>query len=149
MPRHAGGRFAGRAGAALVLRAHERELADVLVTASRDGLTSAAHDVSTGGLAQTLVEMALRSGVGARVTLPADVEPFVALFSESSGRAVVVVPTSTQAQFTELCNAHHVAVSSIGVVDGTSEALDFHGLFSVPLSTLRETSEQTFPQLFD
>ena len=47
--------------------AAERALADILINASRDGLLEAAHDVSDGGVAQTLVEMALRGGIGARV----------------------------------------------------------------------------------
>src|SRR5205814_9298342 len=55
----------------------ERQLAEILVAASRDGLLTAAHDVSEGGLAQALVEMALRGGKGARVWLREGVEPVV------------------------------------------------------------------------
>ena len=47
------------------------------------GSIDAAHDLSDGGLAQALVESCLRNGVGARVWLPDDLDPFVALFSES------------------------------------------------------------------
>src|SRR6185436_11398416 len=47
--------------------AAEMRLADVLETTSRDHLLGAAHDVSDGGLAQCLVEMALASGFGVRV----------------------------------------------------------------------------------
>ncbi|MDQ4008540.1 MAG: phosphoribosylformylglycinamidine synthase subunit PurL, partial [Actinomycetota bacterium] len=72
----------------------ERQLADILVNASRDGLVDAAHDLSDGGLAQALVESTLRYGVGCRVWLPDGLDPFVALFSESAGRAVVAVPRS-------------------------------------------------------
>ncbi len=42
----------------------ERLLGEILVAGSRDGMLTAAHDVSDGGVAQALVEMALRSGVG-------------------------------------------------------------------------------------
>ena len=42
----------------------ERQVAEIAVAASRDGLLTAAHDVSVGGLAITLVEMALRAGKG-------------------------------------------------------------------------------------
>ena len=68
----------------------ERLLGEILVAGSRDGMLTAAHDVSDGGVAQALVEMALRSGVGARVWIPDGIDPFVLLFSESAGRAVVV-----------------------------------------------------------
>ncbi len=65
----------------------ERQIAEIAVAASRDGLLTAAHDVSVGGLGVTLVEMALRAGKGARIFLPDDADPFVALFSESAGRS--------------------------------------------------------------
>ena len=92
--------------------ARERLLAEVLVAGSRDGMLTAAHDVSDGGVAQVLVEMALRSGVGARCWVPDGLDPFVHLFSESAGRAIVVVPRSEELRFTEMCAARAVAVDS-------------------------------------
>ncbi|WP_256075694.1 AIR synthase-related protein, partial [Staphylococcus aureus] len=47
----------------------ERSLAEVLIGASREQLVAAAHDLSEGGLAQSLVEACARFGVGARVDL--------------------------------------------------------------------------------
>ncbi|HEX5016982.1 MAG TPA: phosphoribosylformylglycinamidine synthase subunit PurL, partial [Actinomycetes bacterium] len=80
----------------------ERQVAEIAVAASRDGLLTAAHDVSVGGLAITLAEMVLRAGNGARVVLPDDIDPFVALFSESAGRIVFVVPRSEEVRFTDM-----------------------------------------------
>ena len=56
----------------------ERLLGEILVAGSRDGMISAAHDLSEGGLAQTLVEMCLSGQSGARIVLPDDVaaDPF-------------------------------------------------------------------------
>ena len=48
----------------------ERALASMLIAAARDGLLSAAHDVSDGGLAQALVESCLRGGCGVEIALP-------------------------------------------------------------------------------
>jgi phosphoribosylformylglycinamidine synthase subunit PurL len=48
----------------------ERQLADVLVDAAAERLLDGAQDGSYGGLAQALVEGALRYGTGARVALP-------------------------------------------------------------------------------
>ncbi len=124
----------------------ERQLAEILVAGSRDGLLSAAHDVADGGLAQALVEMAVRGGAGARIVLPEDLDPFVALFSESAGRVVVVVPRSEELRFSDMCVARHVPVVRVGVVDGT--ALDVQGLFSVEVAELRHAAEATFPALF-
>ncbi|MFU9039447.1 MULTISPECIES: AIR synthase-related protein, partial [unclassified Streptomyces] len=45
----------------------ERLLAEILISASRDGMIDAAHDLSDGGLIQALVESCLRGGTGARL----------------------------------------------------------------------------------
>jgi phosphoribosylformylglycinamidine synthase subunit PurL len=97
--------------------AHEKLLAEVLVAGSRDGMISAAHDVSDGGVAVTLAEMGVRSGVGARLWVPDGVDPFVFMFSESAGRAVVVIPRSEEQRFSAMCGARQLAATRIGVVD--------------------------------
>jgi phosphoribosylformylglycinamidine synthase subunit PurL len=125
----------------------ERQLADILVHASRDGLVDAAHDLSEGGLAQALVESTLRYGVGCRVWLPDDVDPFVALFSESAGRAVVAVPRSEEVRFTDMCTARRFPHRRVGVVTG--DALDVQDQFTLPLSELRAAWSATLPALFD
>ncbi|MDH4353547.1 MAG: phosphoribosylformylglycinamidine synthase subunit PurL [Actinomycetota bacterium] len=129
----------------------ERKLAEILVAGSRDGMLSAAHDVSSGGLVQSLVEMALRGGVGARVFLPDGVDPFVALFSESAGRVVAVVPRSEEVRFRDMCTARHVPLTRIGVVGtaGPTARLEVQGQFELPLEELRRASEATLPALFD
>ena len=127
--------------------AAERELADILVNASRDGLIDAAHDLSDGGLAQAIVESCLRNGVGARVWLPDDLDPFVALFSESAGRAIVAVPRSEEVRFTDMCSARGFPHARIGVTDGSGPdaLLDVQDLFSVPLSDVRAAWSATLP----
>jgi phosphoribosylformylglycinamidine synthase II len=136
----------------------ERRLAGILIAGSREGIISAAHDISDGGLIITLVEMALRHNVGAVVALPASVDPFVALFSESTARAVVVVPLSEELRFTEMCAAKDLPAQRIGVVDSQlavaagfperTQALEVSGLFAVPLEELRAASAATLPALF-
>jgi phosphoribosylformylglycinamidine synthase len=126
----------------------ERQLAEILVNASRDGLIDAAHDLSDGGLAQALVEACVRHGVGARVWLPDDLDPFVALFSESAARAIVAVPRSEEVRFTDMCTARRFAHVRVGVVDDggpDGPALDVAGLFSIPVAELRRERERTLP----
>ena len=128
----------------------ERVLAEVLVAGSRDGMLSSAHDLSDGGLAQALVESALGGrggqGIGARIVLPAGLSPFVQLFSESAGRAVVTVPRSEELRFTEMCDARGLPCARIGVTDGT--ALDVQDVLVLELDDLREAHEATLPALF-
>ncbi|WP_199430016.1 phosphoribosylformylglycinamidine synthase subunit PurL [Qaidamihabitans albus] len=126
----------------------ERLLAEILVAGSRDGMISAAHDVSDGGLAQTLVEMALVGQCGARVLLDADADPFVQLFSESAGRVVVAVPRSEELRFTEMCTARGLPWRKTGVVDPEAGALEIQGVASLGLDELRAAWEGTLPALF-
>ncbi|MDT3396130.1 phosphoribosylformylglycinamidine synthase subunit PurL [Streptomyces sp. B1866] len=123
----------------------ERLLADVLVTASREGLAAAAHDLSDGGLIQALAESCLRGGRGARVVVPDGLDPFVFLFSESAGRAIVAVPREQERRFAELCQGRGLPAARVGVVDGA--AVEVHGQFSLPLAELREAYEATLPAL--
>src|SRR5690606_10473988 len=67
------------------------------------GLSDTVHDVSNGGLAVCLAEMALAGGVGAQVELPAVGSPATALFGESAGRAVVAVEHDGVKAVAEIC----------------------------------------------
>ncbi|HEY7813526.1 MAG TPA: phosphoribosylformylglycinamidine synthase subunit PurL, partial [Nakamurella sp.] len=80
--------------------AAELRLGEVIRVAAAQGLASATHDLSEGGLAQALVEMCLIGNVGARVDLPIGTGPFVALFSESSARMLVAVAAPAAEDFT-------------------------------------------------
>jgi len=128
----------------------ERRLAEVLVEASRHGLAAAAHDLSDGGLAQALVESALRTGVGCRVELPG-ADPFASLFSESASRAVVAVNPDAERRFAELCAGIGVPAQRIGVTQGVGDdaRLEVPGQFDVPLAELRAAWTATLPALFE
>ncbi|TAM65525.1 phosphoribosylformylglycinamidine synthase subunit PurL [Mycobacterium sp.] len=126
----------------------EKLLAEVLRSASRDGLVSAAHDLSEGGLAQAVVEAALAGETGCRIVLPEGADPFVTLFSESAGRVLVAVPRTEESRFRSMCEARGLPAVRIGVVDQASGAVEVQGLFTVSLAELRETSEAVLPRLF-
>lgn len=131
----------------------EKLLGELLVNASRDGMIDAAHDLSEGGLAAALSEMALRFGVGARIGLDEvcerdGVDLFTLLFSESQSRALVSVARSEEVRFKDMCGARGYAHMRIGVVDTEIGALDFQGHFSLPLSELNEAYEGTLPKHF-
>jgi phosphoribosylformylglycinamidine synthase len=125
-------------------------LGEVLVAGSRDGMLSSAHDLSDGGLAQALVEASLPRGIGVRIVLPAGADPFVQLFSESAGRAVVTVARSEELRFTEMCSARGLPCTRIGVTDGSGAdaVLDVQDVLSLRIESLREAHEATLPRLF-
>jgi len=128
--------------------AAERLLAEILVTGSRDGLVSAAHDLSDGGLAQAVVEAALIGDTGCRIVPPPGTDPFVWLFAESAGRALVAVPRAEEVRFTELCTARGLPWARIGVVDAASDAVEVQGVATIGLPELRTAWEGTLPALF-
>ncbi|WP_433875853.1 phosphoribosylformylglycinamidine synthase subunit PurL [Sinomonas atrocyanea] len=131
----------------------EKTLGAILINASRDGMIDAAHDLSEGGLAAGLAEMALRFGVGARVSLDElcerdGVDVFTALFSESQGRAIVSVPRSEEVRFNDMATARNYPVQRLGVVDVLATSIDVQGQFELPLADLREAHEGTLPKHF-
>ena len=126
----------------------ERLLAEILVAASRDGLVSAAHDISEGGLIQAVTEAALAGETGCRILLPEGADPFVWLFSESAGRAVVAVPRTEESRFCAMLDARGLPWTRIGVVDQGSDSIDVQDQFSVTLAEARAVHESTLPRLF-
>jgi phosphoribosylformylglycinamidine synthase subunit PurL len=144
----------------------ERLLGDICIAGSRDGMLTAAHDVSDGGVAQALIEMALRSGIGARVWLPDGIDAATFLWSESAGRALVVVARSEELRFTEMCAARGLPATRIGVVDSglgadaghpDEQVLQIGGLapgvaggetLTLTLAELATAHEATLPALF-
>jgi phosphoribosylformylglycinamidine synthase subunit PurL len=132
--------------------ARERALADLIAAAAGVGHLTSAHDLSDGGLAQTLVEASLRRGVGAQIKLPDEFSggsmPFVYLFSESAGRALVTVPRGQDKAFVALCADHGVPVTVLGITNPAGGTLDVQGQFILGLDELRAAFESTLPRLF-
>jgi phosphoribosylformylglycinamidine synthase len=128
--------------------AREKLLAEVLAAASRDGLASAAHDLSEGGLIQAVVEAALAGEAGCRIVVPEGADPFVFLCSESAGRVLVAVPRTEESRFRAMCEARELPVTRIGVSDSDFDSVEVQGLFTVTLEELRSTSEGVLPGLF-
>ncbi|HCG54744.1 MULTISPECIES: phosphoribosylformylglycinamidine synthase subunit PurL [Brevibacterium] len=133
----------------------EKELGEILINSSRDGMIDAAHDLSEGGLSQALIESCLRFGTGARIWLDEvcerdDIDVFTALFSESTARAIVAVPRSEEVRFKDMCTARHFPFIRIGMTDTGDEApvLEVVDHFTIGLDELRETHEGTLPKHF-
>jgi len=136
--RHLGGR------PPKVRLAAEASLARTLHRAAGEGLLTGAHDLSDGGLAQALVESALLTDVGVEVTLSGD--PFVALFSESTARAIVTCSDADVDQLLEIAAEHDVPVARLGRTGGSS--VQVNGLFELALDEVRTAHEMTLPNLF-
>jgi phosphoribosylformylglycinamidine synthase II len=86
------------------------------------GALSSAHDIAEGGIAVAIAECCIAGQIGARVTLPAGLDPF----AEAPGRAFVV--SGPEAALTGL--------TIIGRVGGQS--LEIDGSANVPVSEMHD-----------
>jgi len=126
--------------------AHEKLLAEVLSRGSRRALLTSAHDLADGGLALAVVESALRHGMGARIKLPAKADPFVWLFSESTGRVLVSVKRGTERDLASLCRANEIKLTRLGEVTAEEDAiLEVVGQFTLPLARIRDAWQFPLP----
>ena len=128
----------------------ERALAGLLAAAAQEGMLSAAHDLSEGGLAATLVEGVLRFGVGARIWLDGllerdGIDAATALFSESSARVLVAVPREEDVKFAGLCAGRRVPALRLGVTDVVSGMLEVQDRFTIPTDELRRIRSSVLP----
>ncbi|MBR2758241.1 MAG: phosphoribosylformylglycinamidine synthase II, partial [Exiguobacterium sp.] len=91
----------------------ERQTQKALLHAIREGLVTAAHDVSEGGFAAALPELVFGTWFGVDVTIDTDL--VTALFSESQSRFLVTVDKAHAEAFASMTNG-----KAIGTVTETS-----------------------------
>lgn len=78
--------------------AHEKKVGDFVRKLIRSGAATAVHDLSDGGLAVALAEMAMASGIGATVPGLSDSNPIPVFFGEDQGRYLVTVKFGGQSE---------------------------------------------------
>ena len=129
--------------------AAERRNGDLVRQLIRDGVTAAVHDLSDGGLAVALAEMAMRSGIGARVeTAAAGTVPLHAfLFGEDQGRYLLAVPPGRVAEAETAATSAGVPLARIGVTEG--DALTLPGAPPILVARLREAHERFLPAFME
>ncbi len=122
----------------------ERRNGDLVRQLIMDGLVSACHDVSDGGISVALAEMAMASGasgIGAEVAAPEDVPLHAWLFGEDQGRYVLTT-VSPERVLAEAAGAG-VPAAAIGTTGGA--ALVIAGAGAFPLAELAEAHESWLP----
>ncbi len=155
--------FAGHLGQSIYLRdihgrrdgppppvdlAHEKRVGDFVRGMIRSGRATACHDLSDGGLAVALAEMAMASGIGATVPGPADADSIPFFFGEDQGRYLVTVAMDPQeaeiVEFWREAKAAGVFAPWIGTTGGTSLKLGEARAISV--DELKSAHESWFPR---
>ena len=90
------------------------------------------HDVSDGGLAVALAEMAVAGECGFTVALGSELVPSLAWFSESTSRVVVTLDPAGADDVVERARAANVPAQRLGVAGGDRLVAD--GAFAVTLA---------------
>jgi phosphoribosylformylglycinamidine synthase subunit PurL len=101
--------------------AAERRRGDFVRTLIRDGLITAAHDVSDGGLLVALAEMTIASGIGAVLEQPAELPAHAFWFGEDQARYVVT--TRNVESIMERAKAAGVPLTPLGATGGAVVSL--------------------------
>jgi phosphoribosylformylglycinamidine (FGAM) synthase-like enzyme len=109
-----------------------------------NGLITAAHDISDGGLAVAVTEMAMRSKLGAAIDTGVDVISHSWAFGEDQGRYIVT--TTDAAGLVRAATNAGVEVAKIGVVTDRQE-LKFGATDTISLLALTEAYEGRLPAL--
>ncbi|HHZ08204.1 MAG TPA: phosphoribosylformylglycinamidine synthase subunit PurL [Rhizobiales bacterium] len=161
---HVGARrdFGGHLGQSLYLReihgrrdgppppvdlVHEKRVGDFVRSLIRSGVATACHDISDGGLAVAVAEMAMASDIGATIPGPAEGDPIPFLFGEDQGRYLVTVGLDPQgeeiAELWRRAEEAGIFAPWIGTTGG--DALRFGDDWTIPVSHLKVAHESWFP----
>ncbi len=126
----------------------ERKAGDLIRAAIADGWLSAVHDVSDGGIAVTVAEMALAGGIGAMIDRKQPFGCARSFFAEDQGVYVVTIHDHALLDFLGAAHAAGVEAEPLGRTGGKRlifERPDRDDV--VALDALREAHEGFFPKL--
>jgi phosphoribosylformylglycinamidine synthase len=122
---------------------NEKRTGDLVRGLIRAGLATAVHDLSDGGLAVALAEMAMASGIGAKIVLPDGLDLVPALFGEDQGRYLVTTKPQDCDAVGVRAEQAGVSTSWIGETGGDSLLL---GPIAVAVDRLSAAHESWFPE---
>jgi phosphoribosylformylglycinamidine synthase len=115
------------------------------------GTTRSVHDLSDGGLAVGLAEMAMASGIGATVPGLADIDPISVFFGEDQARYLVVLDCDPQSPDFDAILAEAKAAGIFAPWIGTTggSALKLGQSRAIPVADLQAAHESWFPAFME
>ena len=122
---------------------HERVCQTVRMLVNQ-GLVTAIHDISSGGLAVAVAEMAVQSGVGCSLARVPDIE---SMFSESPSRVVIAVDPEQMQSVEEIIQNQDIPSARIGLAHG--DKFTIKGLIDIELSKIHDQWEGSLPRIFE
>ncbi|MGB7100024.1 MAG: phosphoribosylformylglycinamidine synthase subunit PurL, partial [Xanthobacteraceae bacterium] len=121
--------------------AEERRHGDFVRALIGDGLVTAVHDVSDGGLLVALAEMAMASRLGAVLEAPADIPAHAFWFGEDQARYVITARDADRV--VQLANTAAVPIIRLGATGG--RVLAFGDERPLPIGDLLKRFEEWLP----
>ncbi len=123
--------------------AAEKANGDFVRACILEGRIRVAHDVSDGGLAVALAEMALAGRVGARIETPDDKPVHAWLFGEDQARYILSAAPDQAKSIVDAAAEHDVPCRRIGMTGG--DTLTFGDGAPIDLDDLRHAHEDWLP----
>jgi phosphoribosylformylglycinamidine synthase len=116
----------------------EARLQRFVLAAHAKSAIRAAHDRDAGGLGVALAEIAIRDGLGMKVTLPAirGIDKRVALFGEGPSGIVLVIDPARENDVRVLAREHDVPLWTLGTVGG--DLLEVAPVLGTPVTALAD-----------
>lgn len=123
----------------------ELRLQQALLDIIRNGRITSAHDLSDGGLAVSLMEKAVFSGLGAKIRLDLPGQSTTEqLFSEAQSGVLLSIAPAHLDEVSELFRKSDIPVYHLGTVTG--ENLIIEDFFDIPVQKLKEIYEGVLPE---
>ena len=114
------------------------------------GVATAVHDLSDGGLAVALAEMAIASGIGCTIKEPSHSDPLAVFFGEDQGRYLVTVSKSDEHALRDVAEqAQEIGLQASWIGDTGGDRLNLFGANAIRVDDLKAAHESWFPQFMD
>ncbi len=122
--------------------AKEKRIGTFVREAIQEGHLSAAHDISGGGLAVALAEMAISGNMGASLKVSGD-DLHAILFGEDQGRYVSVLKADQVSAFLSDAKKNGIKAQELGTTGGTD--LTFADVTTISVADLAKAHGSWFP----
>ncbi|RAZ89823.1 phosphoribosylformylglycinamidine synthase subunit PurL [Mesorhizobium hawassense] len=131
--------------------AHEKRVGDHVRSLIASGIVTAAHDVSDGGLAVALAEMAMASGIGATIPGLTGTDPIPVWFGEDQGRYLLTLSIDPQSSEWDKIREEQGKLGIFAPWIGTTGGSDLKlgEARAIAVSELTAAHEGWFPRFMD
>ncbi|MFC4724890.1 phosphoribosylformylglycinamidine synthase subunit PurL [Glycocaulis abyssi] len=125
--------------------AAEKRNGDFVRTEIRAGHARVVHDISDGGLACAIADMAMASGMGVKLAYNGPLPAYAWMFGEDQARYLVAADAVTAETIRQNAIAANVPVSVAGIAGG--RAISINGGHALDLIRLKQAHENWLPSL--